>query len=146
MSQIYVSGPWSFASGVLQVVKSIKVKSRVDKVVYSEKGTEYQFSKLEQSDYVVFVLDGFAWQQKLESTEIDENLNFKGIAGTADNFYQIVNGQFGTIVASNPFTGVLKVNNDGGYTIQDEGVYLKGELLGDPLDFLNVEQPKSYFY
>lgn len=25
MSQIYVSGPWSFASGVLQVVKSIKV-------------------------------------------------------------------------------------------------------------------------
>lgn len=153
--QIYVSGPWSFASGVLQVVKSIKVKSRADKVVYSEKGTEYQFSKLEQSDYVVFVLDGFAWQQKLESiskgmlselmwcvnhrvpmflayksanglgiysTEIDENLNFKGIAG------------------------VLKVNNDGGYTIQDEGVYLKGELLGDPLDFLNVEQPKSYFY
>lgn len=80
------------------------------------------------------------------STEIDENLNFKGIAGTADNFYQIVNGQFGTIVASNPFTGVLRVNNDGGYTIQDEGVYLKGELLGDPLDFLNVEQPKSYFY
>lgn len=67
MSQIYVSGPWSFASGVLQVVKSIKVKSRADKVVYSEKGTEYQFSKLEQSDYVVFVLDGFAWQQKLES-------------------------------------------------------------------------------
>lgn len=46
MSQIYVSGPWSFASGVLQVVKSIKVKSRADKVVYSEKGTEYQFSKL----------------------------------------------------------------------------------------------------
>lgn len=80
------------------------------------------------------------------STEIDENLNFKGIAGTADNFYQIVNGRFGTIAASNPFTGVLKVNNDGGYTIQDEGVYLKGELLGDPLDFLNVEQPKSYFY
>lgn len=46
MGQIYVSGPWSFASGVLQVVKSIKVKSRADKVVYSEKGTEYQFSKL----------------------------------------------------------------------------------------------------
>lgn len=155
---------------------SIKTKSK-DKVVYSEKGEDYQFSKLEQSNYVV--LDGFAWQQKLENisrgmlsellwcinhripmflayksanglgiygTEIDDNLNFKGVAGTADNFYQIVNGQFGTIVASNPFTGVLKVNNDGGYTIQDEGVYLKGELLGDPLDFLNVEQPKSYFY
>lgn len=168
MSQIYVSGPWSFASGVLQVVKSIKTKSRADKVVYSEKGTEYQFSKLEQSDYVVFVLDAFAWQQKLESiprgilseliwcvnhrvpmflayksanglgiysTEIDKNLNFKGIAGTADNFYQIVNGQF---VAPNPFAGTLRVNSSG-YTIKDE-------LLGDPLDFFNVEQPKSYFY
>lgn len=67
MSQIYVSGPWAFASGVLQVVRSIKTKSKGDEVVYSEKGTEYQFSKLEQSDYVVFVLDGFAWQQRLES-------------------------------------------------------------------------------
>lgn len=43
--------------GVLQVVKSIKTKSK-DKVVYSEKGEDYQFSKLEQSNYVV--LDGFA--------------------------------------------------------------------------------------
>lgn len=32
MNQIYVSGPWSFSSGVLQVVKSIKTKSK-DKVV-----------------------------------------------------------------------------------------------------------------
>ena len=175
MSQIYVSGPWSFASGVLQVVKSIKVKSKADKVVYSEKGTEYQFSKLEQSDYVV--LDGFAWQQKLESiskgmlseliwcinhrvpmflayksanglgiyaTEIDDNLNFKGIAGTADNFYQIVNGQFGTIVASNDTSGFALSYQDA--DLGSDCVYLKGELLGDPLDFLNVEQPKSYFY
>lgn len=37
MSQIYVSGPWSFASGVQQVVKSIKAKSKGDKVVYSER-------------------------------------------------------------------------------------------------------------
>lgn len=36
MNQIYVSGPWSFSSGVLQVVKSIKTKSK-NKVVYSEK-------------------------------------------------------------------------------------------------------------
>ena len=34
MSQIYVSGPWSYASGVLQGVKSIKIKSRADKVIY----------------------------------------------------------------------------------------------------------------
>lgn len=178
MSQIYVSGPWSFASGVLQVVKSIKTKSIADKVVYSEKGTEYQFSKLEQSDYVVFVLNEFAWQQKLESiskgmlseliwcinhrvpmflayksanglgiyaTEIDDNLTFKGIAGTADTFYQIINNQFGTIVAPNdtPSGFVLGYQDT---LLGSDCVYLQGELLGDPLDFLNVEQPKSYFY
>ena len=60
-------------------------------------------------------------------TEIDDNLNFKGVAGTADNFYQIISGQFGNIVA-------------------DDSVFLKGEMLADPLDYLNVEQPKSYFY
>lgn len=148
MSQIYVSDPWSFTSGVQQVVKSIKAKSKGDKVVYSEKGTEYQFSKLEQSDYVV--LDGFAWQQRLESiskgmlseliwcinhrvpmflayksanglgiytAEIDDNLTFKGIALSHQD----------TVLGS-------------------DCVYLKGEWIADPLDFLNVEQPKSYFY
>lgn len=174
MNQIYVSGPWSFASGVLQVVKSIKTKSK-DKVVYSEKGEDYQFSKLEQSNYVVFVLDGFAWQQKLENisrgmlsellwcvnhripmflayksanglgiygTEIDDNLNFKGVAGTADNFYKILDGQFGSIVADDSI--FLK----GGFTLSDTGnVYLKGEAFVDPLDYLNIEvQPTSYFY
>lgn len=164
MNQIYVSGPWSFASGVLQVVKSIKAKSK-------DKGEDYQFSKLEQSNYVV--LDGFAWQQKLENisrgmlsellwcvnhripmflaykstnglgiygTEIDDNLNFKGVAGTADNFYKILDGQFGSIVADDSI--FLKG------TLSDVGnVYLKGEAFVDPLDYLNIEvQPTSYFY
>lgn len=175
MSQIYVSGPWSFASGVLQVVESIKTQSKGDKVVYSEKGTEYQFSKLEQSDYVVFVLD--AWQQRLESiskgmlseliwcinhrvpmflayksanglgiyaTEIDDNLTFKGIAGTANTFYQIINNQFGTIVAPNDTSGFALSYQDA--DLGSDCVYLKGEWIADPLDFLNVEQPKSYFY
>jgi hypothetical protein len=177
MSQIYVSGPWSFASGVLQVVESIKTQSKGDKVVYSEKGTEYQFSKLEQSDYVVFVLDGFAWQQRLESiskgmlseliwcinhrvpmflayksanglgiyaTEIDDNLTFKGIVGTANTFYQIINNQFGTIVAPNDTSGFALSYQDA--DLGSDCVYLKGEWIADPLDFLNVEQPKSYFY
>lgn len=177
MNQIYVSGPWSFASGVQQVVKSIKAKSKGDKVVYSEKGEDYQFSKLEQSNYVVFVLDGFAWQQKLENisrgmlsellwcvnhripmflayrstnglgiygTEIDDNLNFKGVAGTADNFYQIINNQFGTIVAPNDTPGFVLSHQD--TVLGSDCVYLKGEWIADPLDFLNVEQPKSYFY
>lgn len=118
MNQIYVSGPWSFASGVLQVVKSIKAKSK-DKVVYSEKGEDYQFSKLEQSNYVVFVLDGLG----IYGTEIDDNLNFKGVAD--DSIF-------------------LK----GGFTLSDVGnVYLKGEAFVDPLDYLNIEvQPTSYFY
>lgn len=177
MSQIYVSGPWSFASGVLQVVESIKTQSKGDKVVYSEKGTEYQFSKLEQFDYVVFVLDGFAWQQRLESiskgmlseliwcinhrvpmflayksanglgiyaTEIDDNLTFKGIVGTANTFYQIINNQFGTIVAPNDTSGFALSYQDA--DLESDCVYLKGEWIADPLDFLNVEQPKSYFY
>lgn len=70
-------------------------------------------------------------------TEIDDNLNFKRVAGTADNFYQIISGQFGNIVADD--SAFLK-----GFRISD--VYLKGEMLADPLDYLNVEQPKSYFY
>lgn len=160
-----------FSSGVLQVVKSIKTKSK-DKVVYSEKGEDYQFSKLEQSNYVV--LDGFAWQQKLENisrgmlsellwcinhrvpmflayksanglgiygTEIDDNLNFKGVAGTVDNFYKILSGQFGNIVADDSI--FLK-----GFRISDAAnAYLKGEIFtADPLDFLNVEKPTGYFY
>lgn len=54
-------------------------------------------------------------------TEIDDNLNFKGVADDS---------------------AFLK-----GFRILDVGnVYLKGEMLADPLDYLNVEQPKSYFY
>ncbi len=75
-------------------------------------------------------------------TEIDDNLNFKGVAGTADNFYKILDGQFGSIVADD------SVFLKGGFTLSDVGnVYLKGEVFVDPLDYLNVEvQPTNYFY
>ena len=76
MSQIYVSGPWCFASGVQQVVKSIKAKSKGDKVVYSEKG----------------MLSELIW---------------------------CINHRVPMFLAYKS---------------------------ADPLDFLNVEQPKSYFY
>lgn len=123
MSQIYVSGPWSFASGVQQVVKSIKTKSKGDKVVYSEKGTEYQFSKLEQSDYVV--LDGFAWQQRLESIS----------KGMLSELIWCINHRVPMFLAY----------KSGIYTAEiDDNLTFKG--IADPLDFLNVEQPKSYFY
>lgn len=38
------------------------------------------------------------------TAEIDDNLTFKGIA---DNFYQIINNQFGTIVAPNDTPGFV---------------------------------------
>lgn len=153
MSQIYVSGPWSFATGVQQVVKSIKAKDKANNVVYSEKGREYQISKLEQSDYVVFVLESFAWSQKLESiskgvlteliwcinhripmflayksanglgiysAEIDDSLKFKGIAGTADNIYQIIK---------------LGSNETPCKPLQEEQV-----------DLIDIKQQKNYFY
>lgn len=74
-------------------------------------------------------------------TEIDDNLNFKGVAGTVDNFYKILSGQFGNIVADDSI--FLK-----GFRISDAAnAYLKGEIFTvDPLDFLNVEKPTSYFY
>ena len=77
-------------------------------------------------------------------TEIDDNLNFKGVAGTADNFYQIISGQFGNIVAPNVAAGFVLNRQD--TLLGNDCVYLKGEWIADPLDFLNVEQPKSYFY
>lgn len=65
-------------------------------------------------------------------------------AGTADNFYQIINNQFGTIVAPNDTPGFVLSHQD--TVLGSDCVYLKGEWIADPLDFLNVEQPKSYFY
>lgn len=78
------------------------------------------------------------------ATEIDDNLTFKGIAGTANTFYQIINNQFGTIVAPNDTSGFALSYQDA--DLGSDCVYLKGEWIADPLDFLNVEQPKSYFY
>lgn len=69
------------------------------------------------------------------TAEIDDNLTFKGIA---DNFYQIINNQFGTIVAP---------NDTPGFVLSHQDTVLGSDCVGaDPLDFLNVEQPKSYFY
>lgn len=66
MNQIYVSGPWSFSTGVQQIVKYIRTLN-IGNVVYNGKSDEYDSSKLYLSDCVVFVLEGFAWQQKLEN-------------------------------------------------------------------------------
>lgn len=135
MSQIYVSGPWSFASGVQQVVKSIKAKS---------KGMLSELIWCINHRVPMFLAYKSANGLGIYTAEIDDNLTFKGIAGTADNFYQIINNQFGTIVAPNDTPGFVLSHQD--TVLGSDCVYLKGEWIADPLDFLNVEQPKSYFY
>lgn len=135
MSQIYVSGPWSFASGVLQVVESIKTQS---------KGMLSELIWCINHRVPMFLAYKSANGLGIYATEIDDNLTFKGIAGTANTFYQIINNQFGTIVAPNDTSGFALSYQDA--DLGSDCVYLKGEWIADPLDFLNVEQPKSYFY
>lgn len=171
--KIYVSCPWAFSNGLDQTVKYLKQNTGME-VLYSKKGEDYQFSKLEQANHVVFVLDGFSWQNKLEniskgmlseliwcinhkvsfylaykastglsiySAEIDENLQFKGIAGTANNLLTILEASNVQECCSMKYypkdfpTATSLLNSD---------IYLNGEMA-DPLDFLNEEQP-SYFY
>ena len=48
------------------------------------------------------------------------------------------------IVAPNDTPGFVLSHQD--TVLGSDCVYLKGEWIADPLDFLNVEQPKSYFY
>lgn len=62
--------------------------------------------------------------------------------------YRIANGEplptYKTIVAPNDTPGFILSHQD--TVLGSDCVYLKGEWIADPLDFLNVEQPKSYFY
>lgn len=48
---------------------------------------------------------------------------------------------YGCIGAGIPYKVITK-----GTLLGSDCVYLQGELLGDPLDSFDVEQPKSYFY
>lgn len=174
--KIYVSCPWAFSNGLDQVVKYLKQHTGME-VLYSKKGEDYQFSKLEQADHVVFILDGFSWQSKLENiskgmltelmwclnhkksfylayrastglgiygAEIDENLQLKGIAGTANNIFTVLSGMnnIQECCSMRYYPKDFIINN----ASLNGNIYLKGELsISDPLDLLNEEQP-SYFY
>ena len=52
--------------------------------------------------------------------------------------------EYGVKVAPNDTPGFVLSHQD--TVLGSDCVYLKGEWIADPLDFLNVEQPKSYFY
>lgn len=66
---IYVSCPHSFSDGLDRVVKYLCLHSSFTSgsVTCNKKGEAYDFSLLEQADCVVFVLDNFKWQEKLEN-------------------------------------------------------------------------------
>lgn len=62
--KVYISCPWSFSSGLDRVAKYLS--SHGVEVSFCSKKDTYQFSKIEQADYVVFVLENFRWQERLE--------------------------------------------------------------------------------
>ena len=63
--KVYISCPWSFSSGLDRVAKYLS--NHGVEVSFCNKKDTYQFSKIEQADYVVFVLEDFRWQEKLEN-------------------------------------------------------------------------------
>ena len=67
--KVYISCPWTFSNGLEKVKKYLidNSKNIIEVVSYNRKGEDYNFSLLEQADCVVFVLEAFRWQEKLES-------------------------------------------------------------------------------
>lgn len=67
--KVYISCPWSFSNGLEKVARYLMGSSKgsIESVSYNKKGEDYNFSLLEQADCVVFVLDVFRWQERLES-------------------------------------------------------------------------------
>lgn len=63
---IYVSCPHSFSDGLDKVIKYLSFHV-IGSVACNKKGETYDFSLLEQADCVIFVLDRFKWQEKLEN-------------------------------------------------------------------------------
>lgn len=63
---IYVSCPWSFSDGLEKVLKYLS-NYEIDSVTYNKKETDYDFSLLEKADCVIFVLENFKWQERLEN-------------------------------------------------------------------------------
>lgn len=63
---IYVSCPHSFSEGLDKVLKYLSYYI-VDSVTCNRKGESYDFSLLERADCVIFVIDSFKWQEKLEN-------------------------------------------------------------------------------
>lgn len=64
---IYISCPWGFQQGLPVVKKYILTQQPDATVTYSEKGEPYSTDNLHQADCIVFILNGYTWQEKLET-------------------------------------------------------------------------------
>lgn len=64
--KVYISCPHSFSEGLDKVWKYLSFHV-VGSIACNKKGESYDFSLLEQADCIVFVLDRFRWQEKLEN-------------------------------------------------------------------------------
>lgn len=168
--KVYISCPWSFSSGLDRVAKYLN--NHDVEVSFCSKKDTYQFSKIEQADYVIFVLENFKWQEKLENiskgmlseliwclnnkksfflayvsatglaiygAKIDEDFVLRGVAGTGDNLFKIINNlpRGFTVV-----DGELEIAR-----IKSEKDFAKEHISYSDIDFeLTSEEQKSYFY
>lgn len=166
--KVYISCPWNFSSGLDRVAKYLS-NHDVEASFCSKKNT-YQSSKIEQADYVVFILEDFKWQEKLENiskgmlSELIWCLNNKksfflayvsatglAIYGARIDEDLVLRGVAGTggnlfKIINNPLRGFI---------IADEGLEMAHikpekdfakECVTD-IDFeLTSEEQKSYFY
>lgn len=168
--KVYISCPWGFYSGLDRVAKHLS--NHGVKVSFCSKKETYQPSKINQADYVVFVLENFKWQEKLENisrdmlseliwclvnkkpfflayvsaaglaiygAKIDRGYVLRGIAGTGDNLFKIINNP---LRVSTIADGELEIAH-----IKSEEDFVKEHVSYSDINFeLTSEEQKSYFY
>lgn len=64
--KVYISCPYSFKEGVKETVKHLKKLGLTD-ISNNTRGEDYDASKLQESDFVIFVLEDFKWSQPLNT-------------------------------------------------------------------------------
>lgn len=171
---IYVSCPHSFPEGLDKVLKYLSYYA-VNSVTCNRKGESYNFSLLEQADCVVFIIDRFKWQEKLENIsrgmlheliyclnhkksfylayQAVDSMNIYGAQITPDLVFSGIAGTKGNIfklqdseVVLQTFGKIISNNSLGTLPIVEQWEKLDDEL---GINYELEETPKStnsYFY
>lgn len=168
--KVYISCPWGFSSGLDRVAKYLS--NHDIEVSFCSKKDTYQFSKIEQADYVVFVLEDFKWQEKLENiskgmlSELIWCLNnrkpfflaYVSTVGLAIYSAEIggdlvLRGVAGTSdnlfkIIGNPLRGFIIADGELKVAhVRSEKDFVKECASHSDIDFeLTSEEQKSYFY